>query len=216
MLSRIEVKVLLGKILFFFALQKLECLSGGLAELRKYGGCLLLATQDTCQLDEIYGRNAASSIINNCGAKLCFRQTAMESAKRMSSFFGEMEFQAVQEGISYGAHQMRDGISLSSVEKRRPVISPSEIQNLPDLKAFLKLNNTARFLRLFPSKPLPATKISFRYKNLPVISEGCIEKEDFARVPIEKVKAENEEEVKVSGAPKKSAKIEILELGLDS
>ena len=160
-------------------LKKLEYLAEATAELRKYGGALFLATQDICQLDALYGENITKSIINNCGTKLCFRQTDRESAKKISTFFGDLEFREAQEGISYGVHQMRDGVNLSSIEKTKPIVSPSDLQNLPDLQAYLKMSTAAPYFRLFSSKPPPATKVSFRYRKFKAASKACIEKESF-------------------------------------
>ena len=70
---------------------------------------LLLATQNVSQLDKLYGHHGARIILDQCGTKVSFRQSDAEIAKRMSSFFGQREFRETQEGLSYGAHEMRDG-----------------------------------------------------------------------------------------------------------
>jgi len=159
------------------SLQKLECLKGATAELRKYWGCLMLATQNISQLDSIYGHDVARVIIDSCGTKVCFRQTEKESAKRMSLFFGESQVKETQEGLSYGANDMRDGVTLSTSERTRSVVSSSDIQELPDLAAYLKLSNPPKRFRWLRAKPLPATRVSFKYKSFPSIAEKCIEKD---------------------------------------
>ncbi len=135
------------------SLQKLEYLEKALAELRKYKGCLILATQDISQLDKIYGIHATKTILDLCGTKVCFRQGDAEIARRMSSLFGEREIKEMQEGISYGAHEMRDGVTLSNREKSSPTISVSRMLTLNNLEAFVKL----------PGK-YPATKLKFKRK----------------------------------------------------
>jgi type IV secretory pathway TraG/TraD family ATPase VirD4 len=157
------------------SLQKLECLKGAAAELRKYWGCLMLATQNISQLDSIYGHDITRVIIDSCGTKVCFRQTEKESAKRMSFFFGENQIKETQEGVSYGANDMRDGVTLSTVERTRAVVSSSDIQELPDLTAYLKLSNPPKRFRFLRAKSLPATKVSFKYKSFPLLAEKCIE-----------------------------------------
>ncbi len=159
------------------SLQKLECLQGATAELRKYWGCLMLATQNISQLDSIYGHDITRVIIDSCGTKVCFRQTERESAKRMSFFFGETQIKETQEGVSYGANEIRDGVTLSTVERTRAVVSSSDIQDLPDLTAYLKLSNPPKRFRFLREKSLPATRVSFKYKRIPSIAEKCIEKE---------------------------------------
>jgi hypothetical protein len=64
------------------AIKKLPKLQMMLAEIRKYGGCAILGTQDMCQLDEIYGQNIVKSIANLCSTKVVFR---IEGAKLLSA-----------------------------------------------------------------------------------------------------------------------------------
>lgn len=134
------------------SLQKLEYLEESLAELRKYGGSIVLATQNISQLDKIYGHHGARVILDQCGTKVSFRQSDAEIAKRMSALFGQNEFREMQEGVSYGAHEMRDGVNLSNIEKSKSTISPTQILNLPDLEAFIKLPGN-----------WPALKSKFKY-----------------------------------------------------
>ncbi|MCB1073008.1 MAG: type IV secretion system DNA-binding domain-containing protein [Chlamydiia bacterium] len=147
-----------------YSLQKLEYLKDSLAEMRKYNGCLVLATQNLSQIDEIYGVHAARSMIDQCGTKICFRQSETAIAKRMASFFGEVHMKETQEGISYGANEIRDGVTLSSVERVRPTVSHTDFQSLKNLQAYLKLPEN-----------LPPTKIHFRYLKESHIAESYIE-----------------------------------------
>lgn len=148
------------------ALQKLEYLEESLAELRKYGGAIVLATQNVSQLDKIYGHHGARIILDQCGTKVSFRQSDSEIAKRMSSFFGQREFRETQEGLSYGAHEMRDGVNLSSIERTRATISPTQIMNLPDLEAFIKLPGN-----------WPAIRSRFKYFKQNSITDSYVEDE---------------------------------------
>lgn len=143
------------------SLQKLEYLEESLAELRKYGGCIVLATQDLSQMDKLYGVHSTKSIINLCGTKVCFRQEDVDIAQRMAKFFGEHEFKEVQEGLSYGAHEMRDGVSLNIVEKTKSTIPATRILELNDLEAFIKLPGG-----------IPATKTKFKYEEIKQISKS--------------------------------------------
>lgn len=149
------------------AMQKLEFLEESLAELRKYGGAIVLATQNVSQLDKIYGHHGTRIILDQCGTKVSFRQSDSEIAKRMSSFFGQREFRETQEGLSYGAHEMRDGVNLSSVERTRSTISPTQIMNLPDLEAFIKL----------PGK-WPVIRSNFKYFKQKSITDSYVEGEE--------------------------------------
>ena len=67
------------------AIKKLPSLQTLLAEIRKYGGCVLLGTQDMSQLDDIYGHNTVKSIANLCSTKVIFRIEGAEIADRLST-----------------------------------------------------------------------------------------------------------------------------------
>jgi type IV secretory pathway TraG/TraD family ATPase VirD4 len=57
------------------ALQNLPSLQRGLAEGRKYGGCFLAGFQSKPQLEEIYGRSAAETMLDLFNTKIFFRCT---------------------------------------------------------------------------------------------------------------------------------------------
>ena len=137
------------------ALQRLDPLAGGLAEVRKYEGCLAIATQNFAQLDKLYGRAETSSMIDCCGTKVCFRQGDASIARRMSDLFGKREVCEIQRGRSWGANTMGDRENTSEIEKEKYTVSPSSILSLPNRAAYIKL----------PGE-FSATKVKFRYLPL--------------------------------------------------
>jgi type IV conjugative transfer system coupling protein TraD len=146
------------------AIKKLPKLQMMLAEIRKYGGCAILGTQDMSQLDEIYGQNIVKSIANLCSTKVVFRIESAEIAERMSKWLGVQEVSETMENISYGAHQMRDGVSLNDQRKEKPTIHPDRLMKLPDLQAYLKV-----------SGDYPIAKVSFKVHELPIVAEWLVE-----------------------------------------
>jgi type IV conjugative transfer system coupling protein TraD len=146
------------------AIKKLPKLQTMLAEIRKYGGCAILGTQDMSQLDEIYGQNIVKSIANLCSTKVVFRIEGAEIAERMSKWLGVQEVSETMENISYGAHQMRDGVSLNDQRKEKPTIHPDRLMKLPDLQAYLKLPGD-----------YPIAKVCFKIHKLPSLAEGFVE-----------------------------------------
>lgn len=110
-----------------------------LREGRRYGAMAILATQNPAQIDSIYGRTIAKDFLSNLRTKLVFAEEEHDIAKRLSGLFGEKEVLETQDGISYGAHQMRDGVSHSYQNRNRPVISATDIQKLSNNECFLKL-----------------------------------------------------------------------------
>ncbi|MEM7174338.1 MAG: type IV secretion system DNA-binding domain-containing protein [Chlamydiota bacterium] len=131
---------------------------------RKYGACAILALQSPTQLKSAFGENDAFTIMSQMGTTLVFKEKKAKIAKEISQEFGEKEIQETQEGISYGAHEMRDGVSQSMIKKHRPVISATEIQNLATHECFLKKADSA-----------PIEKLKLKYLKLPKIAEAFIE-----------------------------------------
>jgi len=144
-------------------LQKLRELETCLAEGRKFGACALLAMQSPAQLEMIYGHHNARVIIGNCATKVAFFEQDPTIAKQISQIFGEKEIEEPQEGISYGAHQMRDGVSISSIKRTKPVVSTSDIQSLNKNVAFVKLPGKA-----------PITKLKLKYLRPKTIAQAFL------------------------------------------
>lgn len=162
------------------ALQRLPSLKIGLAELRKYGGCILAGLQSIPQLEEIYGRAASQNMLNLFNTFLFFRNNDPTTSQWISKVLGEREQQEIQENLSYGAHTMRDGVSLNPISKTTPLILPTEIGSLQDLEAYLKLPGS-----------WPITKLKMRYKDMYPSSKSFIYN-DMQQRKLEKSDAFNE------------------------
>jgi type IV conjugative transfer system coupling protein TraD len=122
------------------SLQRLKDLESFVTESRKYGGCGVFAIQSPAQMEEIYGRENARVIMANCMTKVVFGEQDPETAEKISRIFGSQEVKELQDGISYGSHQMRDGINLSGQKKDKPVVSATDMQTLKPKTAFIRLN----------------------------------------------------------------------------
>lgn len=142
-------------------LNRVKDLEAFLTESRKYGGCGLLAIQSPAQLETIYGREVTSTLMGNCATRIAFAEYDALIAERISKSFGNKEMCESQEALSYGAHEMRDGINLSYQTKTSSVISPTALQSLNTLEAFVKLPGN-----------LPVSKIKLKYQEIPKISES--------------------------------------------
>lgn len=121
------------------SLQKVKNIETLLTEGRKYGGCAVLSLQSPSQLESIYGRDVTKTIIGNTLTKIIFAEQDPEIAERISKSFGDCEIKEFQEGISYGAHEMRDGVNLSCHTKHSPIVSASKILALQKNTAYIKL-----------------------------------------------------------------------------
>ena len=94
---------------------------------------------------------------------MIFRNGDPETAKHMSQMLGEQEVKEAVEGISYGAHQMRDGVSLNEQKRLKPVVSPNDIMILDDLEAYLKLPGN-----------LPVAKVRFEVSETEKVCPGYV------------------------------------------
>ena len=121
------------------ALQNLPSLQRGLAEGRKYGGCFLAGFQSKPQLEDIYGRSAAETMLDLFNTKVFFRCTEPSTQAWISKVLGDKEETEPQESISYGANSTRDGVSLSRQTRQKPLILPTEFSQLQDLECYVKL-----------------------------------------------------------------------------
>lgn len=144
------------------SLNRIPILMPGLSEIRKYGGCIALSFQDFHQVEMIYGLQTARTIGALCGTKLIFRLDS-HAAQQMAELFGQQEILESTQSISYGAHQMRDGVSLRAEQRIRWLLSPSDLMQLDNLEAYLK----------FP-RNLPITKIQFKYFNKTLVEPDFI------------------------------------------
>lgn len=136
------------------ALQKIPSLPQGLAEGRKYGGCFLLGFQGKSQLEDIYGKHEAESMLDLLNTKVFFRCNEPATQQWISNVLGDTEETESQESISYGANTVRDGVSLGHQTRQKPLILPSEFSQLRNLEAFVK----------FP-EDYPCTKIRMKYQR---------------------------------------------------
>lgn len=121
------------------SLNKLPDLTLCLSEGRKYGACMVLGVQNIHQLKTIYGPQITKSLTDLCSTKIFFRCASSNSAQELSSLAGTQKIQEAHEGMSYGANDTRDGVSLTLQTTEELIIPPYELMNLPDLTSFVQL-----------------------------------------------------------------------------
>jgi len=148
------------------SLNQLPDLPKALAEVRKYGGCFVLGIQTLSQIDELYGQNGSRTICGLTGTKIIFRTPDSHTAKRMSEFLGEQEIVESSESVSFGAHQMRDGVSLSDRKSQKPLIPYTELMKIPNLEAYLQL-----------PRDFPIAHITFTYHAMEKVHEAFVKKD---------------------------------------
>ena len=121
------------------SLFKIPSLGDFLAQGRKYGGCGVVAFQQIGQLRDRYGKEAADVIAGLCSTWVCLRQNDPDTAKWVAEATGQSEIIESNQGLSYGANDMRDGVSLSQQRKIRALLLPSQIMNLDNLEGYIRM-----------------------------------------------------------------------------
>jgi type IV secretory pathway TraG/TraD family ATPase VirD4 len=86
--------------------------------------------QSINQLYKIYGLNDALTMLDQFNTKFIFKTDDSNFANFICKNFGEIEYSESAENISYGAHEMRDGVSVSKIEKRRSLVTPADLGSL--------------------------------------------------------------------------------------
>ena len=131
------------KVWFIFdelaKLKYLPTLQENITLLRKYGGCVLAATQSFNQIFAHYGRSSGSVMLGQFNTNIIFRISEVEEAKIIAKRIGEIEYLNQQRNISYGAHEFRDGVSYTEQEKKKDLINISDLSNLEVHQAYILL-----------------------------------------------------------------------------
>ncbi len=121
------------------SLNKLPSLPELLAQGRKFGGCCVLGFQSYAQLCGIYSRTGAEALTGLCSTWVLYRANEPATAEWSSKALGNAEHMEAHEGLSYGANEIRDGMTLSLSRQLRPLVLPTELLNLPDREGYLRL-----------------------------------------------------------------------------
>ena len=119
-------------------LHKLPELAGTISEVRKFGGCYVIGIQSYAQLEHSYGEKTASVIFDLLNTRFYYRSPSEKMARVSSADLGETEFIENREQYSFGAAQVRDGVSLGGSRNKQAAVTATEITQLNDLEFWLK------------------------------------------------------------------------------
>lgn len=138
------------------ALGAIDGLKDALARLRKFGGRCVLGFQSIAQVSHTYGNQEAQTIVENCSTTLILRCSSSEgggTSQFASKLIGEREL--VRRQISRGRDRddffsvrMRVSKNISEQHVTETAVMPSEIEQLPDLKGYLKTASSREWMRV--------------------------------------------------------------------
>jgi hypothetical protein len=122
-----------------FSLHEVPMLPRALAEGRKFGLAGVIGLQDTGQLNAIYGRDKARSMLSLLNTKALFRVGDSESAKWVSDLIGQAERERAEEAARYGMLDTAAGLNLSTRRGLEALVLGAEVTRLRDLECLLTL-----------------------------------------------------------------------------
>src|SRR5205814_3594336 len=132
------------------SVKRLPALSNVLVEGRKYGLKLVVGTQNKAQLEEHYGRNAAT-MLSAPDLKILFRCNEPESARWVSDMIGEEEKERPRIGTTATVQANgRDSINYSTFTERRSVVSKEQIMALRNFHGYWKYSDAVVPFRIQP------------------------------------------------------------------
>lgn len=174
------------------SLQRLPYLPAFMAEGRKFGGCFVGGVQNYFQLQKIYGQDGAKEIVDLCNTRVFFRAPSHDSARWVSQELGDSELVETREGISYGANNVRDGVSINQQRIVKPAVTISDINKLKDLQGYIAIPPLGKGVKTKAERdsltwPIGQFKLTYRKRD--VIAKGFIE----ASVPVLKIQEDNSE-----------------------
>ena len=126
-----------------------------------YGGTLLLYLQTVSQLDDVYGKARARTILGNCHTKLYYPPRDMETAEHVARVFGT-ELRYVRSDSSSGSSATGGNAyhgrqtSTTYAERVAPALAPTELDALP-ASAVIVLAQADRQYRVLAERlnPIP-------------------------------------------------------------
>jgi type IV secretory pathway TraG/TraD family ATPase VirD4 len=124
------------------SLQRLPQLHTAITENRKSQNPVILGFQGRSQMEARYGEDA-EAMLSQPATKIFLRTTEPRAAKWVSEAIGEVEIERLRESHYDGTRQGRNFMLDRQTE---PLVLPSEVSGLDDLRGFLKYgNHVARF-----------------------------------------------------------------------
>jgi hypothetical protein len=143
---------------------KVGTLEAALTKGRKHGLCCVAGVQSTAQLERIYSRESAVVL------RSCFRNFAAfavakadpDTSETFSRALGEQEVDRAVQSKTRGASGASQSVSVQRVRER--IVLPSELNELPDLTAYLCLAGAE-----------PARLITLTHQTRPVVAPAIVE-----------------------------------------
>jgi Type IV secretion-system coupling protein DNA-binding domain len=142
------------------SLQRLPQLHTAITENRKSNNPIILGFQGRSQLEARYGHDA-EAMLSQPATKIFLRTSEPRAAKWVSEAIGEVEIERLRETH---LERTRTGKNFAFDRQTEPLVMPSEISGMDDLRAYLKYGNYV-------------ARLSFAYLELESKQHAFVERE---------------------------------------
>jgi hypothetical protein len=157
------------------SLRRLPSLQPALTRARKYQIKIVIGFQGQSQMQELYGREAAETIMGMPATTVFFRTKEPQAADWVSRSIGEQE--VAREKLTYSLQTGLTGKKTRNYAieiKSERAVTASQIEGLPDLTGYIKVENSITHFRLpivprLPQVPafIPRNTTGFAALTLP-------------------------------------------------
>jgi len=123
------------------SLYRLESILDLLTVGRSKGACLICANQDLGRIEDTYGKSNSATFYNNFNTNFIFRINEPKTADFLSQAIGERQVIKKVESRQLSPRDIGSNRGISDQEKIERLFLPTELQNLADFQAVLKISN---------------------------------------------------------------------------
>jgi|GEM_PF-2050463 len=127
--------------LFFFIdefseLKKMDMLQKLIVKGRSFGCAIFLLMQNPFQLQKVYGKEDAETILSCLNTNMIFKSNGDQTLEILSNLIGKEKVKEINSNQSYGITVMRDGTSHNESRKVENAVLGSEIKKLTQGEIF--------------------------------------------------------------------------------
>jgi type IV conjugative transfer system coupling protein TraD len=153
------------------SLQQLPTLPMAMAEGRRYGLCVVIGYQSWPQLIDVYGLNGAGALDAVARTKVVLACGDALTAQHCAEILGRADELEQKESLTWGISTTRDSGSLQPQRIERWVVTPSELMQLPDRQAYIRLPGPYPVVKIeIPLPPPVPTRSQVQLGHSPLVA----------------------------------------------
>ncbi|MFL9951141.1 type IV secretion system DNA-binding domain-containing protein [Paraburkholderia agricolaris] len=141
----------------FASLHKLEAVGEIMAQGRKFGAAVVIGLQLVSQMNRVYGKDAAESLLGQIQTWVAMRTREASTADYLSKSYGDIRYKARNESRTMASADARDQVSYTSERKTESLLTAGDFISLPALGAYLAS----------PEMPAVRIAVSPQYRDPP-------------------------------------------------